>query len=859
MPEWKDVSEEIAQHLEDRYNELCAAGLSAEEAHRAVRAEIDDEAFTHNVTQVGGDLRFGFRTLRRNPAFAAVVVLTLAVGIGANAAIFSVVNAVVLRPLPYRNADRLVVIWGNLQRPGLDELPGSAGEYVDYRDRARAFDQVAACDTDGFNLTGAGDPERLEGAIVTPTLFPLLGATAEIGRTFLDDEERPGREHAVVLSHRLWTRRFNADPTIVGRTITLDGTPESVVGVMPAEFQFPDASTEIWKPILLDAEAVSDNNRGSHGFTVLARMKAGVTLDQAQAGLNAVTATFKAEHPNNYRNGFSTMLRPLQDEIVGDTGRPLVLLLAAVGFVLLIACANVANLMLARAASRAKEIALRTALGASRGRLVQQLLTESVLVSLVGGAAGLLLALWGVRLLVAAAPDSIPRLDEVGVDGRVVAFTALLSLGTGLLFGLVPAIRASSAHLNEALKEGGRGGATAAHGRAGRWLVMSEVALSLVLLIGAGLLVHSFARLQTVEPGFNSSNLLSFRLSLPSSRYTTFAKGDAFFEDLFTSLQRTPGIAGVAATSALPFSGTGGSRSFYIEGRGINRPEDQPEEQLRFVTHGYFNTMKIPLLAGREFAGRDTLATPRVAVVNDAFARKHFSNRSSIGARVSFTKDDPVWYEIVGVVGDIKHRTLDGSDRPELYVPYRQPLFAGWTVRPMYVTVRSTADPMAATTVVRREIARLDPDQPISDVRTMDARIDRSLTARRFNMLLLAAFASFALMLAAVGIYGIIACSVTQRRHEFGVRLALGAQPSDVLRMVVAQGMTIATIGAAAGVVAALTVTRVMSSLLFGVSAVDPITFSVIPLVLLSVAFVACYVPARRATRVDPVVALRQE
>ena len=899
MPDWKraieerlaglrldaarriEIVQELAQHLDDRYRELRAGGVDADSARRDALAELDDqdligalaavETAPHAdvplgdvrrgglAASVGQDLRYAVRVLRKNPGFTLVAILTLALGIGATTAIFSVVNGVVLRPLPYAAADRLVVIWGNLRRPGLDGLPASAGEYVDYRDRTRAFDFVAAYDSDGFNLTGSGDPERIEGAVVTPTLFPLLGVSAQIGRTFLAEEERPGREQVVVLSHGLWTRRFHADPTIVGRAVVLDGKPVQVVGVMPAGFRFPSTSTEIWKPILLDADAVSEDNRGSHGFTVLARLRAGVPVERGQADLDAVTATFKEAHPNNYRNGFSTSIRPLRDEIIGDTSRPLYVLLGAVGLVLLIACANVANLTLARAASRGKEIALRTALGASRLRLLQQLLTENVLLALLGGAAGVLVASWGVRLLITAAPDAIPRLHEVTVDGRVIAFSTVMSVVTGLLFGMAPAVRASRTEVNDTLKEGGRRSDASMHRRAGGALVMSEVALSLVLLIAAGLLVHSFVKLQDVEPGFRPSQLLTFRLSLPAARYTTFDQGDAFFDTLFQSLQSSPGVTAASAINALPFSGFGGSRSFYIEGRDVKRPEDQPEEQVRFATHGYFETMGIPLREGRTFAARDTRASGRVAVVNDAFARKHFPAGGAIGARVSFTRDEPVWYEIVGIVGDIKHRGLDTATRPELYTPYRQPLFADWTVRPMHVVVRTAAEPLAAVPIVRREIARLDPDQPISDVRTMDARIDRSLKDRRFNMVLLGVFASFALTLAAIGIYGIVAYSVTQRTHEIGVRVALGAQRRDIIRMVVTQGMTMTAIGTAVGLAAAFGVTRVMSSLLFGVSAADPITFVLIPLLLLAVAAWACYVPARRATRVDPIIALRCE
>ena len=465
---------------------------------------------------------------------------------------------------------------------------------------------------------------------------------------------------------------------------------------------------DIWKPLLLDAEALSSNNRGSHGYTALARMRPGVTLAQAQADLAGVTATFKAEYPGNYRTGFTATLRPLQEEIVGDTARPLFILLGAVGLVLLIACANVSNLLLARAASRRKEIALRTALGASRGRLVRQLMTESVLIALAGGVLGLVVASWSMDLLIGLAPDTIPRLREVTLDRRVVAFTALVSLATGVLFGIVPALRASGAALNEVLKDGGRSGESAMHGRAGRLLVVSEVALSLVLLIGAGLLVHSFARVQNVEPGFDARGMLTLRLALPESRYTTFEQGDRFFDALFAALRARPGVEAVAAANALPFSGVGGSRTFHIEGREPKRPEDQPEEQLRIVTDGYFQTMRIPVVKGREFTDRDRLSAPRVAVVNEALARKHWPGETPVGRRVAFSRDEPHWYEIVGVVANIKHRGLDAADRPELYVPYRQPLFSNWTVRPMQVVVRTAGDPLIAASTVRQDVARID-------------------------------------------------------------------------------------------------------------------------------------------------------
>jgi putative ABC transport system permease protein len=853
-----DLDEEIEQHLDDRYRELIAAGVPPDEAARLVRDEVRGWAPRRApLDAVGADLRFAMRTLRRNAGFTAVVLVTLALGIGANAAIFSVVHAVAIRSLPYPNGDRLVVVWGNLHRPGVEEIPASAGEFVDYRDRGRTFDAIAAYDTSGFNLTGGGEPERVDGAVVSANLFATLGVVPEVGRTLRQEDEQPGGNDVAVIGYSLWTRRFGGDRAVVGRTVSIDGRGTEIVGVLPRGVHFPDETTELWKPVLLDAEALSADNRGSHGFTVVARLKTGATIEQARLDFDRVASTFIPQFPANYRAGFSTAVRRLQDEIVGDTSRALFVLLGAVGLVLLIACANVANLLLARLASRRKEIALRTALGASRLRLVRQLLIESVIVAVGGGALGLVLAGWGVDALVSAAPDSIPRLREVAVDARVAAFTAVVSLATGMLFGLAPAVKVSRLELNDALKEGGR--TSAAHGVGGRLLVVSEIALSIVLLVAAGLLVRSFARIQDVQPGFAADRLLTLRVSLPPSRYTTFAKGDAFFADLFARLRSTAGVRGVAAINAMPFSGAGGSRSFQIEGRAVSRPEDATEEQLRIVTDGYFRVMGIPITKGREFAPDDSTRVRRVAVINDAFARRHFPAGDAIGRRIAFERDAPVWYEIVGIAGNIKHRGLDAADRPELYVPYRQPLFANWTVRPMYVVVRTDIEPLDAVPVVRREVARVDPDQPVSDVRTMAARIDRSLTGRRFNATLLASFAALALTLAAIGIYGLVAYSVTERTHEIGVRLALGATRADVVTLVLRQGMTMAAAGAALGMAASLAVVRLIAGWLFGVSPADPATFTGIPLLLLGVALVACYVPARRATRVDPMLALRAE
>ena len=804
------------------------------------------------------DVRYGLRMIWKNPGFTFVAVMALALGIGANTAIFSVVNAVVLRPLPYRDSNNLVVIWGNLNRPGLEEIVQSAPEYVDLRARNRAFDEVAAYDTQGFNLTGLDEPERVQGAVVTSSLFPLLGIEPERGRAFSAEEDQPGHEQVVILSHGLWQRRFGSDTNLVGKTITLDGKSVNVVGIMPAGFNFPDNTIEVWKPVAFDADLLSENNRGSHFLTVIGRLKPGVTLEQAQADVSSVARGITQEHSGNYPNGFGATVKTLHEQTVGDVRTALFVLLVAVGFVLLIACANVANLLLARATARQKEVAIRTALGASRLRVIRQLLTESVLLSLMGGALGLLFAMWGVDVLVALGPASIPRLDEIGLDARVFAFTAIVSVLTGLLFGLAPALQASRTDLNESLKEGGR---STGEGRARvrGVLVVSEFALALLLLTGAGLMIRSFARLREVNPGFRPENLLTMRIVLPQSKYTTFQKGQTFFQELFERLKNQRGVKSVGAINQIPFGGGGGDRSFFIEGRPVPENQSAPDEQLRFVSADYFGTMGISVIKGREFSDRDVPDATRVAIVNDALARKYWPNESPVGKRIAFGRDAKNWWEIVGVVANVRYKGLDAQEKPQLYVPFLQPLFEDSKVGSMYLVVRTDSDPAGMTATVRHEVAAIDRDQPISDIKSMDERIGASLSERRFDMLLLGLFAFVALVLAGVGIYGIMAYSVTQRTHEIGIRMALGAQPRDVLKLILGRGMILALVGVCLGLVSALALTRLMASLLFNVSATDPLTFAGVSMMLTTVALLACLLPARRAMRVDPMVALRYE
>jgi len=806
------------------------------------------------------DLQYGARILLKHPAVSVIAILTLALGIGVNSAIFSVVNAIVFRPLPYRDSDQLVVIWGNLHKPGLEEIEISGPELRDFQQQTQSFEQIAAYTTQGFNLTGIDQPERLRGAIISANLFPALGVQPQLGRNFLPEEDQLGNDSRVILSHALWQRRFGGDASIVNKTIQLDGHTVTIVGVMPASFHFPDREVEAWRPLAFSPDDLAENNRGSHFLNVIARLKPGVTPAQAQADLNTLTTRLTTEHSSTYRSGFTTSIRSLHEELVGDLRRAMLVLLGAVGLVLAIACANVAHLRLISATSRYREFAIRAALGASRARVVRQFLTEGVLLSLIGGAAGLAAAVWVVRAIVVLMPKDTPRVEEIKLDYSVVLFTLGISLITGIVFGLAPAFQAAKTNLHDVLKEAGRGGSdTSRRLRLRNLLVVSEFALSLVLLIGAGLMVKSMFRLQEVKPGFEPANLLTMRLSLPQAKYENFDQSRVFYEQLFDRLKARPDVESVGAINLLPFGGGGGDRSFSIEGQVTPQGQSRPDEQVRFVSPGYFGAMEIPLLSGRDFTGRDLPDTQQVAIVNNAFARKFWPDGAAIGKRISFSTQNPKWYEIVGVVGNVKHRGLDIADSPELYIPAFQPLFAGGNVPSLYVAVRTVNDPLQAAGAMRSEVAAIDRDQPISSLMTMDQRISDSVAPRRFNMFLLGLFAVLALILAAIGIYGIMAFSVAQRTHEIGVRMALGASTADVLKLVLRNGFTLAVIGIIVGLLAAFAATRVLSSLLYEVSATDPAIFLIDALLLAGAALLACYIPARRATQVDPLVALRYE
>jgi putative ABC transport system permease protein len=805
------------------------------------------------------DLRYAFRTLAKNPSFTAVAVLTLALGIGANTAIFSVVNGVLLHPLPYPDPDRLVMVWMRFTDIGLpnDRNSVSAPEFRDLKESNRSFAGLAAIGGDVFNLGVQGTPQRIEGADVSPSLFSVLGVQARLGRTFLAEEAQPGRNKVVVLSDGLWKRAFGGDPGVVGRMISINGSTALVVGVMPPGFEFP-RQAEMWAPLAFTPQDLSPDNRGNHSYGVLARIKPEWSLAQAMADMETVSNNIiqqNLDYPYR-RFNFTVLLSPLLKETVGDAKTPLWMLMGAAGLVLLIACANVAGLLLARAEVRRKETAIRVSLGAGRSRIVGQLLTESVLLSSIGGLVGLALApqiLKGVGTLGATA---LPRAADVRIDVAVLAFTTAVSFSVGILFGLAPALQTLGGPRFDTLKEGGRSsGAGAGRHRLLKALVVGETAISLVLLAGAGLLLKSFVRILEVRPGFEPAGVLTMRVSLPEQKYSRPEQVRAFYSKLVERVQGLPGVQAAGAVNILPLSGENQSGTVSVDTRAVPPDQTTPEADWRAVTPGFFKALRIPLIRGRYVDEQDTETSPPVAVVDETLAHAYWPNENPIGKRLKRGgQSTEPWMTVVGVVGHVRYRTLTAPSRVEVYWPESQSPNSD-----MGLAIRTSGDPLSLASTVQKVVQEADPDQPVYRVATMRDLMADSVAGQRLAMILLAVFAGLAVLLAAIGTYGVLAYSVAQRTHEIGIRIALGAERRDVLRMVLGEGAKMALVGVAIGLVAAFGLTRLMANMLFGVSAHDPPSFAGVAGLLILVALAACYIPARRAMKVDPMVALRYE
>ena len=806
------------------------------------------------------DVRYAFRRLRKTPGFSAIVLLTLALGIGANTAIFSVVNTVLLRPFAYRDPERLIVV--DHFYPSLNNLEAgtSAPTFRDLRERTSLFDGVFVMTGWGPALTGSGgEPQRLQGTRASGLMFRTLGVTPLLGRAFTPDEDEPGKNKVVVLSYGFWQRQFGGEASIVGKPVILNGEQYDVIGVMPASFRdFQGQPTDLWTPLALTPEQLS-RGRTNEYLTLVARLKAGVPVERARGDLGTFASQLRTQFPDSYASDWTFKVTPMNEKVSGRIRPALLVLLGAVAFVLLIACANVANLLLARAASRIKEVAIRSALGATRRDLLRQLLVESVLLAVVGGVLGLGLAWLGVKGVIALEPANVPRIAELRIDGLVALFTLGVSVLTGLLFGLAPAVQTSKTNLQETLKEGGRGATADRSGHAmRRVLVVAEVALALTLLTGAGLLIKSLALLQDVSPGFDARNLLTFRVAIPNAKYRSDTARIQYFDRAIEAVRAVPGVTDVGIASVLPFSGGWSTGSFSVEGYQPPTGKPGPWGDQRTVSPGLFTTLRVPLIKGRLFTEQDGATGPQVVIVDDELVKRYWPNADPVGKRITFndTQRDSVidWITVVGVVGHTKHEGLDAENRVQLYFPYRSGVGGGMTF-----AVRTAGDPNRALPAVRAAIHGIDRDVPIAAIATMDANISNSMGQRRFAMLLLGLFAAMAMVLASIGIYGVMSYSVTQRAHEIGIRMALGAARRNVLAMVMRQGLLLVGIGVVIGVAGALALTRLIASQLFGVQPSDPTTFVLVALTLVGVAALATFVPAMRATRVDPVVALRDE
>jgi putative ABC transport system permease protein len=804
------------------------------------------------MDQLRQDLQYAMRRLLKNPGFTAIAVMTLALGIGANSAIFSVINAVLFRPLPFPEPDRLVGVYQVWKGSRAVMSPSN---FLDIRQQTQTLEDAAAIDSTEFTLTGAGEPLRLRGSEVSASFFEVLRVRPLIGRTFAADENEPGKDKVAVLGHALWQQRFGSRADAVGSSLVLDGHPRTIIGVMPPAFSYP-AEQQLWIPI--EYSENTRNARGAWFLSVIGRLKSGVSAEQSASEIATIGKALEKAYPReNADVGFTTF--PLHEAIVGDLRPALLVLLGAVGFVLLIACANVANLLLARAVAREPELAVRTALGAGRARLMRQLLTESLVLGAAGGCAGLLIASWGSDLLVSLQPEGIPRLNEVGIDSDVVAFTMLVSLLTGIIFGALPALQMTRGTLALSLKEGGRGNLVAAgSARLRGTLIVAEMALAVMLLAGAGLLIKSFGKLQAVDPGFRPEETLSFELSLPRTQYAKDPHIVSFFERLTDRMRSLPGVLSVGGVMGLPLSGMRFNISFKVEGRPEAAPGQQPSMEVRVATADYFRTLGVPLKRGRVFTDADTAETPRVVILSEAAAAKFFPDEDPIGKRIEmgWSREDEsrAGGEVIGIVGDVKELGLDAEFPPEIYLPMRQ-----WPVGRMAMVARTAVPPMSLADEVKEVVRELDANLPVNAIRSVEEVVAESIAQPRFYMLLLGIFAAVALALAAIGIFGVMSYMVSQRTREIGIRMALGAQGGSVVTMVVRQAMLLAGAGLLVGLVAALALSRTMTTLLFEMSPTDPITFASVTGVLACVAFFASYLPARRAASVDPIEALRAE
>jgi putative ABC transport system permease protein len=810
-----------------------------------------------------GDFRYGLRILLRNPGFTLAAIVVLALGIGANTAIFSIVNAVLLRPLPYEDPSRIIQIWHvppAKSFPGMSFFSVSPANYLDWQSQNRSFEKMAAYGFRSFTVGGGQRPEAIRGAAVAPDLFSILRVQPVLGRTFSPEEDRPGQGNVVILGNKLWRDHFASDPSIVGRNVTLNGQTYSVIGVMPPKFKFPDWA-DLWVPLAWSNEQRAV--RGNHNYMVIGRLKPDVNVQQAKADLSTISARLEQQYPEDDKGWGATVL-PLREQMVGDVRPALLVLLGAVAFVLLIACANVANLVLAKTVARKKEIAIRTALGASRAAVLRQILVETLILSLAGGSLGLFLARFGLTLIEKFLADRLPSSIEITLDAQVLAFTVFLALFAGILAGLLPAARFTRTDVNEALKQGqSRGSSDSGGSKTRGLLVVSEVALSLVLLIGAGLMLRTLLQLSSVRPGFDPNNVLTAALPVPNTKFPSPAAQISFCDQVLRELRAMPGVESAGLIDSLPLDGGGSHQPVAMEGQPVVPMADQPEVDVRVISPGYLHAMRIPLVRGRDLNDADVAGRPPVVLISESMAKRFWPNENPIGKHVTLTFFPDAVREVAGVVGDVKQDSLDQNRPVEmLYWPVSQitaPPSETWRSFGLSLAVRTSADPTSAISAVTTAVHLVDPEMPVEQLVTMEGLISASLFPQRFNVLLLGAFAGLALVLAAVGIYSVLSYTVRRRVREIGIRMALGASHSDVLRMVVSDGMKPILLGVAIGLAAALALSRVVASLIFGVRATDPLTFAAVALLLVAVGLLATILPAYRATRVEPVRILRDE